>query len=175
MAISPERKKGIRLLSVEDGALLSAPIPPLPQDRVEEMENIAQIFRLPDARAAWERVIQNRRRDGLKDWRETGLPGDVFNIWTNTMMILGAKHPNCADLNPVRSFESYVEEKNGFDRAMCNYLLKKSNRTAVAALNTLGEAFNADLERIRRERDVDAAKSFARKAHEILRGFAAKF
>lgn len=99
------------------------------------------------------------------------LDHDTMNVW----VILGYTIPSLPKsfekLKPLRHYENYVrhiDQTHGENGEYAALLMEKSDPRAVAAFDALVDEFNADLDRIKNERDYETAKKFLTKAKELI-------
>lgn len=99
--------------------------------------------------------------------REAGLRSDYSNAW-----ILVANCEDETDFGALHSVQHYKEylESGGYTAVEVDYIMQLSKPTAVEAIDRLVDEFNADLERIKREKDVATVKRFATEARVFIYG-----
>ncbi len=106
-------------------------------------------------------------------WTSTGVPEDTINVWTGNMGF--ASWGKVSYMEPVQPYADYLRGQYASDPPSYEYALKNSNPETVAQIDAIAAEFNADLDRIKKENDVEAALGFAHRAHVIFRGREGKF
>ena len=92
---------------------------------------------------------------------------DYWNAWNANAVY--ATLGNAERMNPVRHYEEYLDDPRYPDYvARKDYVLSKSDPEAIRAINELVHRFNADLERIKKENDIEAAKAFGEEAQRLI-------
>lgn len=95
---------------------------------------------------------------------------DFSGAWTTLSIALQRPERDFwSDLSPVPHYEAQVRS-GGYAPAEADQILANSDRARVAAYNALADEFNADLERIQREKDVQAARAFYERAMRLIKG-----
>ncbi len=127
-------------------------------------------------------MIESKSGIGGKDVeKESGLAPDYINAW---MMILGVIKDYNSELTdedrqsfldvglsllkkPVQKYGEYFLTKN---YPNSQQVLEESDKNKVEAVDKLVADFNADRERILREKDIKTLIDFAKKINLIVRG-----
>ena len=100
------------------------------------------------------------------------LYGDSYNMWTRANWCEAPEDVEM--LTPLPHYKQNMEEaqasdgKSRYPQEEIEYVVQLSDPASVAAFDQLIDEFNADLERIKREKDFAAAKRFAERAHELI-------
>ncbi len=109
-----------------------------------------------------ERVMQFTR-DELKN---RGLSSDIARNLLNTV-IISLEIRGVENVGRARTYVEKAREGVAGDKG-AELILQLSDPEAVAEFDTHIAAYNSDLDRIRREKDVEAVTLFVRRAIEIL-------
>ncbi len=101
---------------------------------------------------------------------EVRIDADLLNAWTALNLVLQNPDGNFwDDLGPVRKFEDQVRG-GGYAAEEAERIIDGTNPDIVGKYNKLVEEFNADLERLKREKDAAAARDFYNRAMKLIRG-----
>ena len=101
----------------------------------------------------------------------TGLDPDLLNTW-GVVMLLRNKIEGYEKIQPIRHFHEYVLESPG---PVYKYVMEKSDPEKIKEFDALVDEFNADLERIKKEKDQKALKAFLTRAVLLVRGKAPNY
>lgn len=99
------------------------------------------------------------------------LDHDAMNVWVVLGYAVPAVPMTLERLKPVRHYQEYVEgidQKFGENGVYAAMIMQRSDPQTVAAFDALAVEFNADLERIKREKDFVTAKQYLEKAKELV-------
>lgn len=108
---------------------------------------------------------------GVRDsFSKTGISLDAGNVWVGNSM--AASTGNFDKLKPVRHYEEYFRGQDLLYQdvgkpGLLEAVMRRSNPKAVAAFDQLVDEFNADLERIKNEKDNGAVQAFFRRQAEL--------
>lgn len=94
---------------------------------------------------------------------------DYLNVWTslrNRLELIKRDSLDFQSLPPALHYEKYLQQYP----EDVEYIMKLSDPEAVAAMDRLVDEYNADLERIRREKDFVAVGGFVARAIKIVDG-----
>lgn len=118
--------------------------------------------------------------DGLTDKRRkmidshftsgAGLYRDVMNIWAPLPMFADGDSIHdylLADLRLLPHYAEYIGAKQ-YTPAEIDYIFQKSSLEAIAKFDTLIDEYNADLERIKKEKDGKKIKEFVHRAEALF-------
>jgi hypothetical protein len=92
---------------------------------------------------------------------------DVLNAWAQIMPMFRSI-VKIEQLEPIEKYEDYFKRKEAQSPGLYDYVMSLSSPEAVAALNDLATEFNADLDRIKREKDYGALEKYFERAREII-------
>lgn len=96
---------------------------------------------------------------------------DAINVWGSLSFVLPGLSQTWDRVTPRRHYKEYVMEsdkKNNENQKYADFVMERSDPQAVAAFDALVDEFNADLERIKREKDYNALKNFLARAKELV-------
>lgn len=93
------------------------------------------------------------------------LSTDTFNYWSSAAMLADAEM-----FNEMPEIPFYRDTFPKYTPAELAYTLQKSDPVAIAEYDALVNEYNNDLPRIKKEKDAETAKVFARKADKLIRG-----
>lgn len=99
-----------------------------------------------------------------------GLYRDVMNIWAPLPMFLNGDSIHdylLADLRPLPHYAEYIGAKQ-HTPAEIDYIFQKSSLEAIAKFDALIDEYNADLERIKREKDGKKINEFVNRAEALF-------
>lgn len=99
------------------------------------------------------------------------LDHDAMNVWQNLGYVMPALPQSMEKIKPRKHYEEYIREndaKSNEDGEYTTMVMAKSDPAAVAEFDALVDEFNADLERIKREKDYAALQRFIARAKEII-------
>lgn len=102
---------------------------------------------------------------------ESGLSLDVLNVWMGTSV---TAHIGGFDrLKPVRHYAEYFEEQDFMyqkvgKHGLFDAVMKRSSPKAVAAFDQIVDEYNADLTRIKSEKDNSAVQGYFKRASELI-------
>ena len=99
---------------------------------------------------------------------DTGLHGDIFNAWASLFYIGETDEEAITGLRPRDTYEAHFHARK--EPEVANYVLASSRQNSVLSYNSLVMEFNGDLERIKKEKDHMAVRSFYDRAKELVRG-----
>ena len=100
------------------------------------------------------------------------LYGDSYNVWARVNWCTTPE--DTEKLKPLPHYKQNMEEakssngQNRYPQEEIEYVMQLSDPASVVAFDQLVDDFNADLERIKREKDFAAAQRFHKKAHELI-------
>lgn len=73
-------------------------------------------------------------------------------------------------LKPLPQYDEYIKEGVFKDTPeVVEFILARSSQEAVNKLNNIIDRFNADLDRIKREKDAAAVEAFCREANNLVK------
>lgn len=105
---------------------------------------------------------------------------DAINVWirlgsVETLKKIGDKY--LPTLPPLPHYEEYIREANlrnaktdkgrAHGEAFITLIMERSDPEAIAAFDKLVDEFNADFERMKREKDYQAMEDFARRGDAL--------
>lgn len=93
------------------------------------------------------------------------LSTDVFNQWSSAAMLADAEM-----FDEMTKIPFYRDTFPKYTLAELAYTLQKSDPVAIAEYDSLVNEYNNDLPRIKKEKNAEAAKVFARRADKLIRG-----
>ncbi len=101
---------------------------------------------------------------------ESGITGDAINAWMS-MSFVGVLE-NFDKLKPVKRYGEYFQDQDRRYAAagkpgLFKAIMERSNPAAVAEFDKLVDECNADLPRIIKQKDGEAALAFFRRAAEL--------
>lgn len=108
---------------------------------------------------------------GIKfNFTRRGITDDAFNAWLPDSML--AMMGNFDEVVPVRHYEEYLQYKDEqYKQAgkpgLYEGVMAKSNPDGIAEFDQLVDEFNADLPKIKEQRDNEAVQAFYRRAGEL--------
>lgn len=99
------------------------------------------------------------------------LDHDAMNVWSSLGYVIPALPQSLEKLKPRQHYEEYVRENDQKSNEGGEYtelVMKNSDPGAVAAFDALVDEFNADLDRIKREKDYAALAAFIARVKEVI-------
>ncbi|HRY82936.1 MAG TPA: hypothetical protein P5232_04555 [Candidatus Moranbacteria bacterium] len=84
---------------------------------------------------------------------------DILNLW-----------PTIISPKPLEHYEEYLRRNEKGFPGMYDYIMLKSDPKAIVEFNNLVDKYNADLERIKKEADLEAISSYFERARKIIKG-----
>ena len=119
--------------------------------------------------------------DGLTDERRKlidahftsgiGLYRDVINIWTPLPMVLDGDSIDDAflvDLKPLPHYAEYLDARQ-YAPSEIKYIAQKSSSEAITKFDSLIDEYNADRERIKKQKDGKKIKEFVSRAEALFK------
>lgn len=97
-----------------------------------------------------------------------GLWGDAINIFTAATGYI--QIDMFEYIEPLSTYEEYINTTYGKVANMAEFILEHSKQESVDILNNIITSFNADLERIKKEKDAKAVRVFFKEADTFIRG-----
>ena len=93
---------------------------------------------------------------------------DTYNAWSNAIFV--SETDDFDRLRPVLHYSEYLlrPQVPSENQWISEFIIQKSSPSRVAAFNQLVDEFNADLERIKREKDVQTIKNFIARVQALL-------
>ncbi len=128
-------------------------------------ENPDQPDETPEEHSFIYRYAEERFNDGYR------LDHDTMNVWVILGYIVPGLPRSFEKIKPLRRYAEYVAEidrRHGENGRYSALLMQRSDPASVTAFDALVEAFNADLERIKREQDYATIKKFLASAKELV-------
>src|SRR3989344_8924275 len=102
-------------------------------------------------------------RDAFSDAVQYGLVDDYFNEWTAYLF------PVVDQVQPARTFRKYVEDQKWESKELKQFVLEHTKPQVIKELDAFVAEFNADVERMKKEKDSVKLKDFHRRAMETKR------
>lgn len=99
------------------------------------------------------------------------LDHDSMNVWNSLAYVMPAVPQSLDKAKPRRHYRDYtaeIDQSHGENGEYVEMIMQRSAPEAVTAFDALVEAFNADLERIKREQDYATIKKFLASAKELV-------
>ena len=107
-------------------------------------------------------LTNQNERDAFSDAVQYGLVDDYFNEWTAYIF------PIVDQVQPARTFSKYVEDQS-WKPELKEFVLKHTKPKVIKELDAFVTEFNADVERMKTEKDGVKLRDFHRRAMEIKR------
>ena len=109
----------------------------------------------------------------------TGIDEDMLNAgWMVPATFCGSPEMllNYFDkFQPTKKYSEYLEKWLPYEKTKHEYIMRKTNVSAVVAYDALVEEYNNDLDRMKKEKDVVALKDFLNRAWKTIRNEDRKF
>lgn len=99
------------------------------------------------------------------------LDHDSMNVWNSLAYVMPAVPQSLDKAKPRRHYRDYtaeIDQSHGENGEYVEMIMQRSAPEAVSAFDALVDEFNADLDRIKLERDFEAIKRFVNKAKELV-------
>lgn len=101
-----------------------------------------------------------------------GLYRDVMNIWAPLPMFVNGDSIDddfLADITPLPRYAEYIHARQyKYTPAEIDYIFQKSAPKAIVKFDALIDEYNADLERIRMEKDGKKIHEFVKRAEALF-------